>query len=91
MRTWRREVMTLPSTGIEKLADRSIGLLGQRRTRLQLRVLSLAPATKLSEFVVVPQWFNFSLWVVLLLAGLATVGYMVRRVLTSPATGADAA
>ena len=60
-------------------------------TRHQLRVLSLAPATKLFEPVVVPQWFNFSLWVVLLLAGLATVGYMVRRVLDAPATGADAA
>jgi hypothetical protein len=60
-------------------------------TRHQLRVLSLAPATALSEAVVAPQWFNFSLWVVLLLAGLATVGYMVRRVLDAPATGADAA
>jgi len=60
-------------------------------TRHQLRVLSLAPATRLSEFAVVPQWFNFGLWVVLLLAGLATVGYMVRRVLDAPASGADAA
>jgi hypothetical protein len=60
-------------------------------TRHQLRVLSLAPATGLSEPVVAPQWFNFALWVVLLVAGLATVGYMVRRVLSSPATGADAA
>jgi hypothetical protein len=41
--------------------------------------------------VVAAQWFNFTLWVVLLVAGLATVGYMVRRVLSSPATGADAA
>jgi pheromone shutdown protein TraB len=60
-------------------------------TRHQLRVLSLAPATGLSEPMVASQWFNFTLWVVLLVAALATVGYMVRRVLSSPATGADAA
>ena len=60
-------------------------------TRHQVRVLYLEPATKLHEFVVAPQWVNFLLWVVLLVIGLATVGYMVKRVLTSPATGADAA
>lgn len=60
-------------------------------TRHQVRILYLEPATKLFEAEVVPQWLNFSLWVVLLVAGLATVAYMVKRVLTEPATGADAA
>jgi hypothetical protein len=60
-------------------------------TRHQVRVLYLEPATKLFEAQVVPQWVNFILWVVLLVLGLATVAYMIKRVLTEPATGADAA
>lgn len=60
-------------------------------TRHQVRALYLEPSTAQFSFQVVPQWGNFLLFVVLLLAGLATVGYMVRRVLTSPASGVDAA
>jgi hypothetical protein len=60
-------------------------------TRHQVRVLYLEPFTAGSEFLVVPQWGNFVLFVVLLLAGLASVAWMVRRVLKSPASGADAA
>ena len=60
-------------------------------TRHQVRVLYLEPVTSQFSFRVVPQWGNFVLFAVLLVAGLATVAYMVRRVLTSPASGADAA
>jgi hypothetical protein len=60
-------------------------------TRHQVRALYLEPSTAQFSFQVVPQWGNFLLFVVLLLAGLVTVGYMVHRVLTSPASGADAA
>ena len=60
-------------------------------TRHQVRTLYLEPSTRLYEYAVAPQWFNFALWVVLLLLGLATVAYMVRRVLEAPATGGDAA
>ncbi len=60
-------------------------------TRHQVRELYLAATARQYEFVVVPQWGNFLLFAVLLIAGLATVAYMVRRVLTSPATGEDAA
>ena len=60
-------------------------------TRHQVRVLYLEPSTAQFSFQIVPQWGNFLLFVVLLLAGLVTVAYMVRRVLTSPASGADAA
>jgi len=60
-------------------------------TRHQVRVLYLEPVTSQFSFQVVPQWGNFVLFAVLLVAGLATVAYMVRRVLTSPASGADAA
>ncbi|MCK5375865.1 MAG: hypothetical protein KAJ97_02210 [Acidobacteria bacterium] len=60
-------------------------------TRHQVRALYLEPATSQHHFQVVSQWGNFLLFVVLLVAGLATVAYMVRRVLTSPATGEDAA
>jgi hypothetical protein len=60
-------------------------------TRHQVRALYLEPATAQFSFQIAPQWGNFLLFVVLLLAGLATVAYMVWRVLTSPASGTEAA
>lgn len=60
-------------------------------TRHQVRALYLAPSTSGSEFLVAPQWGNFAVFVLLLVAGLATVAYMVRRVLASPAAEGDAA
>jgi len=60
-------------------------------TRHQVRALYLDPATAKFDLQVVPQWGNFVLFALFLVAGLATVGYMLRRVLTSPASGADAA
>jgi hypothetical protein len=60
-------------------------------TRHQVRSLYLAPSTAQFRFEIVPQWGNFLLFSVLLVAGLATVAFMLRRVLTSPASGADAA
>jgi len=60
-------------------------------TRHQVRALYLAPSTSATEFLVIPQWGNFLVFVLLLVAGLATVAVMIRRVLRSPATGADAA
>jgi hypothetical protein len=60
-------------------------------TRHQVRMLYLEPATNQYTLQVVPQWGNFVLFALLLVAGLATVAYMVWRVLGSPASGADAA
>jgi hypothetical protein len=60
-------------------------------TRHQIRALYLEPSTAQFSFQIVPQWGNFVLFALLLVAGFATVGYMLRRVLTSPASGADAA
>jgi hypothetical protein len=60
-------------------------------TRHQVRVLYLEPFTSQFQAAVAPQWGNFLLFAVLLVAGLATVFWMVRRVLTSPAVGDDAA
>jgi hypothetical protein len=60
-------------------------------TRHQVRALYLEPSTAQFSFQIVPQWGNFVLFAVLLVAGLVTVGFMVWRVLTSPASGADAA
>jgi hypothetical protein len=60
-------------------------------TRHQVRALYLEPSTAQFSFQIAPQWGNFVLFAVLLVAGLATVAYMVRRVVTSPASGADAA
>jgi hypothetical protein len=60
-------------------------------TRHQIRLIYLQPTEHLQSFSIVPQWFNFGLFAVVLLACLGTVAYMVRRVLNSPAQGADAA
>ena len=60
-------------------------------TRHQVRVLYLEPATSQFQAAIVPQWGNFFLFAALLVIGLATVFWMVRRVLTSPAEGDQAA
>jgi hypothetical protein len=60
-------------------------------TRHQVRVLYLEPATSQFQATIVPQWGNFILFAVLLVIGLATIFWMVRRVLTSPAEGDEAA
>jgi len=60
-------------------------------TRHQVRVLYLDDFTSQFSATIAPQWGNFVLFAVLLVAGLATVFWMIRRVLTSPAEGEDAA
>jgi hypothetical protein len=60
-------------------------------TRDQVRDLYLASARAKFELVTAPQWGTFALFAVLLIAGLAAVAYLVRRVLSSPATGSEAA
>jgi hypothetical protein len=60
-------------------------------TRHQVRVLYLEPSTARFSYEIVPQWGNFLLFAAVLVAGLATVVFMLRRVLRSPASGADAA
>jgi hypothetical protein len=60
-------------------------------TRHQIRALYLAPSTVGLELRIVPQWGNFVLFAVLLVAGLATVWWMVHRVLSERASGAEAA
>lgn len=60
-------------------------------TRHQVRVLYLDPFTSQFQATIVPQWGNLILFAVLLVACLATVFWMVRRVLTSPAEGDEAA
>ena len=60
-------------------------------TRHQVRALYLEPATARFELAAAPQWGNFALFALLLVAGLAVVAYMVRSVLRNPAEGAEAA
>lgn len=60
-------------------------------TRHQVRALYLDPVTSQFQATIVPQWGNFFLFAGLLVVGLATVFWMVRRVLTSPAEGDEAA
>ena len=60
-------------------------------TRHQVRVLYLDPATSPYTAKIVPQWGNFFLFVVMLLIAVGTVAYFIRRVMTEPASGEDAA
>lgn len=60
-------------------------------TRDQVRELYLAPSIGSEPVRIVPQWGNFGLFAVLLVAALWAVYYMTRRVLSEPATGEDAA
>lgn len=60
-------------------------------TRHQVRGIHLEPFLSPDGLAAAPQWGNFALFALLLVVGLATVAFMVRRVLDSPATGDDAA
>ena len=60
-------------------------------TRHQVRALYLEPVTADLELATAPQWGNFALFAVLLVAGLAVVAYMARSVLRNPAEGSEAA
>lgn len=60
-------------------------------TRHQVRLIYLRPTEHLQDFSEAAQWLNFSLFVVVLVACLGAVAYMVRRVLSSPAEGEEAA
>jgi hypothetical protein len=60
-------------------------------TRHQVRVLYLEPAIGTQQAIVAPQWGNFVLFAVCLVAALAIVAYMTQRVLGEPAEGGEAA
>ncbi len=60
-------------------------------TRHQVRALYLEPVTSRFELASAPQWGNFVLFAVLLVAGLGVVAIMVREVLRNRAEGAEAA
>jgi hypothetical protein len=86
-----RDPVASTSTVTGTLAATVFVVLVMTVTRHQIRLLYLEPTAQLQTFTVAAQWFNFVLFVVLLVASLATVAYMVHRVLTSPAQGEDAA
>jgi hypothetical protein len=60
-------------------------------TRHQVRELYLEPVASQFTIASAPQWGNFALFAVLLVAGLATVAWMVRAVFDHRAAGAEAA
>lgn len=60
-------------------------------TRHQVRELYLEPVSSRFTIAAAPQWGNFVLFAVLLVAGLATVAWMVRAVFRHRAAGAEAA
>lgn len=59
-------------------------------TRHQVGALYLAPFTAQTSVVVAPHWGDVLLFVVLLIAGLITIAYVARRVVSSPASGTEA-
>jgi hypothetical protein len=60
-------------------------------TRHSVRLLYLEPTSSQTEILAAPQWGNFGLFALLLIGGVATLVFMLRRVLTSAATGQEAA
>jgi hypothetical protein len=60
-------------------------------TRHQLRLVYLGEFADTGAFTLAPQWLNFGLFVVILVLGLGVVAFMVKRVLSEPATGEEAA
>jgi hypothetical protein len=86
-----RQPVEKPALVTGTLATMTLVVAVMSVTRHQVRALYLAPSTSGFEFEIVPQWGNFVLFAVVLVAGLATVGWMIHRVVSSPATGADAA
>lgn len=60
-------------------------------TRHQVRALYLEDFTAHFPLVSAPQWGNFLLFALLLVAGLTTVVYMVRQVMVHRASGSEAA
>ena len=59
--------------------------------RHQVRELYLEPISSRFTLATAPQWGNFALFAVLLVAGLATVAWMVRAVATQRSAGGAAA
>ncbi len=59
--------------------------------RHQVRALYLEPVRSAYRLQAAPQWGNFVLFALLLVAGLAFLAYTLRRVLTERAEGAEAA
>ncbi len=86
-----RSPMAKPGLVTGTLAAMILTIAVMAVTRHQVRGLYLEPVACGFELVAVPQWGNFVLFAGLLLAGLYTVFLMIRRVLASPASGADAA
>ncbi len=80
-----------PGTVAGVLATLVIAVALMAIFRDQVRALSLAPERAGVTLAVAPQWGNFVLFALLLVAGLAFLGYTLRRVLTSTAEGAEAA
>lgn len=60
-------------------------------TRHQIRGLYLDPVADRLVATVSPQWLNLALFVLLLVAGVAVLAVVVRKVLASPASGEVAA
>jgi len=91
MLTRVRNPVENPGAATGVLATMALLLAVMSITRHQVRVLYLDPVTSQIDQLTAPQWGNFALFAVLLVVALGTVGWMVRAVLTHPATGDDAA
>jgi hypothetical protein len=73
------------------LATMTLTIVVMSITRHQVRELYLQPVSSSYELTTAPQWGNFLLFALLLVAGLATVAYMIKQVLANPARGDEAA
>jgi len=80
-----------PGTVTGTLAAMVLTIAVMSVTRHEVRMAYLASSQAPEDLVAAPQWGNFALFAALLVAGLATVAYLVRRVLDDRARGAGAA
>ncbi len=86
-----RDPLQARSTVTGTLAAMALTITVMSVTRHQIRAIYLDPVVAGTEFGVQAQWGNVLLFAALLAAGLATVAFMVHRVLNSSAAGEEAA
>lgn len=86
-----RDPVERPRSATGVLALAAVTTAVMTLVRHQVRDLSLAPLAGRTVPAVDPQWGNFALFGVCLVLALATVAWMVRRVVLDRATGEEAA
>ena len=78
------EIRTIQLGGSNTVFDEFM-IFGRALTTAEVRALYLDPVADLSAFAVLPQWWTFALFAVLLVVALAVTAAMTRMVLAARA------